>query len=80
LSSPDAISFSLKSILFKISYIAFAISLWSCGFTSNAALPETSGVHPVFEQITGHSDALASSIGIPKPSYKEGNNRHRAEL
>jgi hypothetical protein len=42
------------------------------------ASPATSGNELVLGKITGHWQAIASNIGIPKPSYFEGNTNAKA--
>ena len=45
--------------------------VWN-GSTSNAALPEISGMDVTFDVITGDPQAMASITGIPNPSESEG--------
>ena len=44
------------------------------------ASPTTSGREEVFEAMTGVPQAIASSGGRPKPSYKEGKTKSSAAL
>jgi len=48
------------------------ISFVLLGLTKRAASPATSGILDILDVITGHPQAIASRIGIPKPSYSEG--------
>jgi len=50
------------------------------GFIKRAALPATSFVEPRLEVMTGQLHAIASRIGSPKPSYKEGYKKEVARL
>ena len=58
--------------------MAAAIAEISVGFTSMAASAATSGMDDVSDVITGVPHDIASKIGKPKPSYKEGNSRQSA--
>ena len=46
-----------------------------CGSTGRAASPHTSGSDAAVEAITGQPQRMASSGGMPNPSWKEGKTK-----
>ena len=44
----------------------------SYGSTNRAASPATSGIEKAVDVMTGQPEAIASTIGMPKPSWKDG--------
>src|SRR5918911_1515501 len=52
--------------------MAIAMAGTSSGFTSIEASPATSGIELVCAAMTGTPHAMASKMGRPKPSYREG--------
>ena len=53
--------------------MATAASSALCGSNSSAASPATSAGADAAAHVTGRPRRMASSIGSPKPSTKEGN-------
>ena len=63
-----------------VQYVAFSdvqkdpgLHFATGGTNSSAASPATSPTAVVFEQMTGQPAAIASRIGIPNPSWSDGN-------
>src|SRR5262249_35235502 len=72
-SMPRAPICSRRAGSSRTSRIAVAISSTFSGSTSRAAPAQTSGGAQVLAVTIGQPQAIASSSGIPNPSYSEGN-------
>ena len=71
-SSPELISFCLKSSFTTIFSIAVEKSSLLLGLKYNTQSPPNSGNAPAFAQATGIPVAIASIIGKPTPSITDG--------
>lgn len=78
LCSPLLISRSRVCISIYSIRMASNMSFSLRGSMTSAASPATSGQELTFEVMTGQPQDMASSIGRPKPSYKDGKTKPSA--
>src|SRR5690606_22429181 len=80
LANPFSLLDTLSSLSDSRRFIPAASSLYWNGSASRAASPAISGIADVLEVITGTPQAMASRIGSPKLSRKEGYRNRLAPL
>ena len=65
-----SVSCVFRSVTTRV--MASVQALLSCGSSRMPASPSTSGIDAAREAMTGRPHAIASTIGRPNPSYREG--------